>query len=115
MLFRARGMERTSKPLHTCDCCSSPLVQPSDWHEAGALGPDTELRWWVARLCPECGWTDEDLYDQETLDRYDAALEQGTDILVAALQDLEHERMAAEIETFVHALGEDVVTADDFR
>ncbi|MBA2506329.1 MAG: hypothetical protein H0V29_10355 [Thermoleophilaceae bacterium] len=107
-------MERTIRTLHRCDDCGSHLVQPSGWHEAESLGPGTERRWWMARLCPECGWVDEDLFDQSTLEPYEDELDAGTDVLVAALRELEHESMAAEIETFVFALGEDVVTADDF-
>lgn len=94
--------------LHVCPECSRELVYPVDWEEASRTHWEVELR------CPNCEWTTVGLYDQETVDRFDAVLDHGTESLVRDLKRLTRANMEEEIERFACALDSDAIWPMDF-
>jgi hypothetical protein len=102
--------EAKSSPadLHLCPSCSSGLVYPVDWEEAG---PD---HWEVCLRCPDCEWSDRGTFSQDDVERFDEELDRGTEALVQDLRRLMHANMEDEIERFVAALAADHILPDDF-
>jgi hypothetical protein len=98
----------SGRGLEACPDCASGLVYPIDWHEADSGNWELELR------CPECEWSDRSEYDQATVERYDGALNDATDVLIESLEQLTRENMEAEIERFVSALSADHIVPFDF-
>jgi hypothetical protein len=96
------------RDLHVCPACESELVYPLDWEEAGPR------HWEVTLRCPNCEWLGTDVYDQDTVDRFDEVLDDGTDALVADLKHLMHVNMQDEVARFVQALDRDLIVPDDF-
>ena len=94
--------------LERCLRCGDEKVCPVDWHEVA------DGVWHVELRCPECEWRRADLFDQETVDRYDDVLCEATDALAARLEQIERERMASDVERFVAALAADAITPFDF-
>jgi hypothetical protein len=94
--------------LHTCEDCSSDLVYPVAWEEAGNHGWQLELR------CPNCEWTGEGTYDQMTVERLDEELDRGTSVLVRDLKALMQANMEEEMERFITALRADQIWPMDF-
>ena len=90
----------TSQGLHVCPSCSSHLVQPVEWEAV-----DDEA--WSVLL--QAG-----VYGQAELDAYDLELDRGEALLRVAYLKLSTENMAAEIDTFAHALSADAVLPEDF-
>jgi hypothetical protein len=95
--------------LHVCPSCRSSLVQPTCWEQAGDRG-----HWRLWRRCPECEWSNEDVYAETEIDAFDEELDLGTRALSEVLKTLEHENMEYIVETFSAALAADLITADDF-
>ncbi len=96
------------RELHVCPDCTSELVYPTKWTEAGSA------HWHVTLRCPGCEWTETDTFAQELADRFDEELERGTDLLVRDLKRLTRANMADEIDRFVAALDADAVQPMDF-
>jgi hypothetical protein len=94
--------------LHVCPECDRHMVYPVDWEEASATHWEVELR------CPNCEWHTVGLYDQETVDRFDAELDRGTEALVRDLKQLTRANMEEEIERFSSALASDAIWPMDF-
>ena len=94
--------------LHVCGTCESELVYPVDWEEAG------ETHWEVTLRCPNCEWVGVDVYDQDTVDRFDEVLDDGTDALVSDLKHLMQVNMQDEVSRFVEALEHDLIVPEDF-
>lgn len=95
-------------PLHVCGRCSSELVYPVDWDEAGAR------HWEVTLRCPDCEWTGTGVFDHESVERFDEELDRGTEAVVRDLKRLMHANMEDEIERFVGALDEGAILPEDF-
>lgn len=95
--------------LHVCPQCSSLLVQPTCWEQAGDRG-----HWRLWRRCPECGWHCDGVHGEVEIDAYDEELDFGTRALDDTLKALEHENMQFVADTFAAALDADLITADDF-
>jgi hypothetical protein len=91
-----------------CPSCSSELVYPTDW------APADRGRWMVALRCPECEWNGGGLHRQEVVDRFDEALERGTESLLDDLKALSQANMLEEIEAFATALHADQILPEDF-
>src|SRR5438034_3007137 len=51
--------------LHICPECDRDLVYPVEWQEASVT------HWEVVLRCPSCEWTEVDVFDQVTVDRFD--------------------------------------------
>jgi hypothetical protein len=94
--------------LHLCPECSSDLVYPLEW------APVDSCHWRVDLRCPECEWRGSGLYEQAVLDRFDNALDEGTDAMVVNLRRLQRTNMEAELERFGMALSTDLILPEDF-
>jgi hypothetical protein len=94
--------------LHTCVECSSELVYPVQWEEAG---PEN---WRVLLHCPNCLVHREGVFTQENVEEFDEELDRGGDALARDYKRLIRSNMAEEIERFVEALEADAILPEDF-
>ena len=94
--------------LHVCPDCSSDLVYPVAWDEAG------DRAWELFLRCPNCEWQDEGVYPQHAVEHLDEELDHGTQVLVRDLRQLIHANMEEEVERFVAALQADHICPMDF-
>jgi hypothetical protein len=107
----AAALRRRPEPgadLHVCPTCGGGLVQPIEWAPAGTALWRVELR------CPECDWHGCGTHDQKTMDRFDEALDDGTEALLEDLTQLSRAIMEEEVERFVRALQLDLIQPEDF-
>ena len=102
------GLAEVGEGLHVCGECSSDLVFPVEWDEAGAT------HWEVTLRCPNCEWYGTGVFSQDAVERFDEELDRGTEQLVRDLKRMMHANMEDEIERFVHALEADHILPDDF-
>jgi hypothetical protein len=51
--------------LHVCGACSSELVYPVEWEEAG------DTHWEVTLRCPNCEFRGSGVYEQDVVERFD--------------------------------------------
>jgi hypothetical protein len=75
---RLRSARRRRRQPHICRACELPFVRPES---SAPRGRD----WRVVLRCANCGWTAEEVLDRETLDRFQAEIDRGTEQLVALL------------------------------
>ena len=101
-------MNETVQDLHVCGACESDLVYPTEWDEAGTT------HWEVSLRCPNCEWNGTGIFQQELVERFDEALDRGTEALVRDLKRLMHANMEEEIDRFVQALDHDLILPEDF-
>jgi hypothetical protein len=94
--------------LHVCGSCTSSLVYPTEWEEAGVT------HWEVTLRCPNCEWAGTGIFEQDLVERFDEELDRGTEALVRDLKRLAHANMEDEIERFTTALAEDHIVPEDF-
>lgn len=94
--------------LASCGHCDGSLVYPVEWSEAGAT------HWEVSLRCPNCEWTGSGIYDQDTVDRFDDVLDEGTAQVVRDLRRLQQANMEDEIDRFVAAVQAGHVLPEDF-
>jgi hypothetical protein len=97
-----------AEALHVCPTCSSHLVYPTDW------APADRTRWSVELRCPDCEWIGGGVYSQQAVDRFDEALDSGTEQLLADLTALAQENMEEQIQRFATALWSDQILPEDF-
>jgi hypothetical protein len=105
---RGSSRDETIADLHVCGSCSSTLVYPTEWEEAGAT------HWEVTLRCPNCEWDGTGIFEQDVVERFDEELDRGTEALVRDLKRLAHANMEDEIERFTTALTEDHIVPEDF-
>jgi hypothetical protein len=106
---RATASEaQVTRGLHECPECSSKLVMPLAWGEAG------RARWDVTLHCPNCDWVGGGVFGEDLVERFDEELDRGTEALVRDLQRLMRANMEDEIERFVAALRVDAILPEDF-
>jgi hypothetical protein len=98
----------TQADLHVCPECSSELVYPIDWHEAGRSS------WEVSLRCPNCEWTHSGVFGEDAIQRFDDTLDTGTEALVADLRELTRANMEDDVERFVRAISAGFVLPEDF-
>ena len=98
----------TDRELHVCGQCESVLVYPTHWEEAG------RERWKVTVRCPNCEWTETEVFAQEVVDRFDEELDRGTAALTDDLKRLVRANMAEEVDRFTSALRADAIQPMDF-
>jgi hypothetical protein len=99
---------RTEQGLHVCPSCDSGLVFPIDW------APAAGRRWTVELRCPECEWLGAGTYSQAVVDRFDEALDDGTEALLRDLNLLTRANMEEQVDAFVAALDADQILPEDF-
>jgi hypothetical protein len=102
------GVSSDQLDLHVCPDCDRALVYPVEWEEASPTHWEVQLR------CPNCEWLTVGLYDQETVDRFDERLDQGTEALVRDLKRLTRANMEEEVDRFASALDSDAIWPMDF-
>lgn len=100
--------DETAADLHHCGTCRSNLVYPTDWSPIGTG------HWQLGLRCPNCEWSGTGVYEQEVVDRFDAALDRGTETLVQDLHRLTQANAEHEIERFREALARDLILPEDF-
>jgi len=105
---RAPAELGATRDLHVCPTCSSGLVYPTDW------APAARRRWAVDLRCPDCEWEGGGVYAQEIVDRFDEALDAGTEQLLEDLDLLARANMEDQVDRFVEALRSDLVLPEDF-
>jgi hypothetical protein len=94
--------------LHVCVECSSELVYPVQWEEAGPTN------WSVLLHCPNCDVYREGVFSQENVEAFDEELDRGGDALARDYKRLMRANMSDEIERFVRALEADAILPEDF-
>ena len=94
--------------LHLCVGCSSELVYPVQWEEAG---PEN---WRVLLHCPNCDVYREGIFSQDNVEEYDEELDRGADALARDYKRLMRANMADELERFVGALEAGAILPEDF-
>lgn len=94
--------------LHVCAECSSPLVYPTDWQEAGPEHWEVELR------CPNCEWTGTGVFSQDVVEAFDDELDRGIDVLLSDYRALVNSNMEDEIDRFAKALDAGAILPVDF-
>ncbi|MCW2926867.1 MAG: hypothetical protein JWM86_835 [Thermoleophilia bacterium] len=113
--FHAEDTLTTSEPeggtavdLESCPDCDSGLVYPVSWRETEDDCWEIELR------CPNCEWCERGIYRHQDVESFDDVLNRGTDRLIDDLETLTRANMEADIDRFVQALEEDLITPFDF-
>ena len=96
------------RDLHLCPECDRDLVYPVEWEES------SPTHWEVLLRCPNCEWSQVDVFDQETVDRFDLELDRGTEHVLKDLKRLVQANMEEEIDRFVTALDSDAIWPMDF-
>jgi hypothetical protein len=104
----APGNDDDDQDLQRCGTCHSDLVQPVDWF---ALG---KSYWQVTLRCPNCEWSGTGVFAQAVLERFDRALDRGTELLIGEVDRISLENMADEIARFTRALADDNILPADF-
>jgi hypothetical protein len=97
-----------AQDLHLCPCCDRDLVYPVEWEEV------SPTHWEVLLRCPNCEWNEVGVFDQPTVDRFDAHLDRGTEALMRDLKRLTRANMEDEIDRFSSALTADLILPEDF-
>jgi uncharacterized Zn finger protein len=94
--------------LEHCAVCSRDFVNPMAWEPVG------EHAWWMLLRCGECGTAREVTVADDEADRFDVALNRRATPIARALERLDLERMATDVETLIVALRRDLIDASDF-
>jgi hypothetical protein len=94
--------------LHVCIECTSELVYPVEWDEAG---PEN---WNVLLHCPNCDVYREGVFTQANVEQFDEELDRGGDALARDYKRLMRANMTDEIERFVGALEAGAILPEDF-
>ncbi len=105
---KAIAAEAVPADLHRCGDCTSELVYPVDWEEAGPEHWEVQLR------CPNCEWRSAGLYAQAAVERFDELLDLGTEAVVRDLTRLVQANMEDEIARFAEALEAELILPEDF-
>jgi hypothetical protein len=96
------------RELHHCPRCDRGLVYPVEWEEV------SPTHWEVLLRCPNCEWHELGMFDQPTVDRFDAQLDLGTEALLEDLKRLQQANMEEETERFVRAMNAGALLPEDF-
>ena len=94
--------------LHICGECSSKMVYPTDWQEAGPSHWEVELR------CPNCEWRGTGVFSQDVVEAFDDELDRGIDVLLSDYRALVNSNMEDEIDRFAKALDAGAILPADF-
>jgi hypothetical protein len=105
---RTPAPAREPHSLHVCPCCTSELVYPTDW------APVDQRNWSVELRCPDCEWVGGGVFAQVVVDRFDEALDSGTEQLLTDLGLLTRANMEDGVERFTAALWAGDIQPEDF-
>jgi hypothetical protein len=94
--------------LDRCPECRRPAVCPMEWETDG------EHHWLMQLRCGECGAWREVRVTNEDAKEFDLTLNRQAAQIQRALDQIDRERMEAELNTFVGALEHDLIDAADF-
>jgi hypothetical protein len=94
--------------LHICPDCESDLVYPTSWEERRGEG------WRIERRCPNCEWRSVGEFDHEDVERFDDALNDGTEDLLSTLRSFARSNMEADVERLIEAIQLDLIEPMDF-
>ncbi len=94
--------------LHLCPACESDLVYPVTWEERSGDA------WSIERRCPNCEWRDVGEFEQEDVELFDDALNDGTEELLVTLRNFARSNMEADIERLIDAIHLDLIEPMDF-
>jgi hypothetical protein len=94
--------------LHLCESCGGDLVYPVAWEERSG---DT---WHIERRCPNCEWRHDGEFDQDAVEVFDDALNQGTEDLLVTLRSFARSNMEADVERLIDAIQADLIEPMDF-
>lgn len=94
--------------LHVCPSCDGELVYPVSWEEREG---DC---WRIERRCPNCEWQHTGVYDQDEVEVFDDALNDGTEELLVGLRTFARANMEDDIERVIEALWMDRIEPMDF-
>ncbi len=94
--------------LHLCPSCASDLVYPVSWEERSGDA------WRIERRCPNCEWRHVGEFDQDDVELFDDALNDGTEDLLVSLRTFARSNMEADIERLIEAINGDRIQPMDF-
>ena len=94
--------------LHICPSCESDLVYPVTWEERSGDA------WSIERRCPNCEWRHVGDFDQEDVELFDDALNDGTEELLVTLRNFARSNMEADVERLIDAIHLDLIEPMDF-
>jgi len=106
--FHERDGAPATGPLHICPGCDSRLVQPVEWTEA------SDEHWELLLRCPNCEWSQEGVFEQESVEELEEHLDEGLADLLGDLHRLTQANMSDEIDRFVAGLEADLILPEDF-
>ena len=99
---------RQVRQLHICPECDCDLVQPVAWSAQPAA------RWSLTLQCPNCGWSEEGMFDREQVESLEDRLDEGLCRMISDLQRLVQANMTEDVDRFVAALRCDYILPEDF-
>jgi hypothetical protein len=70
--------------------------------------------WRVVLRCPSCGWSAEQVLDEETVEQLDRELDWGNAELAVALEHMTHANMVEYVDCFTAALAANAILPEDF-
>jgi hypothetical protein len=94
--------------LHICPECASDLVYPVGWEERRGDS------WEIVLRCPNCEWWHTDEYHDDQVERFDDALNDGTEELLANLRTFARANMEEDVERLVEAIHSGLIQPMDF-
>lgn len=94
--------------LHVCPECAGELVYPVGWEERRGDS------WEITLRCPDCEWWHTGEYGDEAVERFDDALNDGTEDLLASLRTFARANMEDDVERLVEAIQADLILPMDF-
>ncbi len=94
--------------LHVCPECAGDLVYPVGWEERRGDA------WEITLRCPDCEWWHTGEYNDDIVERFDDALNDGTEDLLASLRTFARANMEEDVERLVEAIQSDMILPMDF-
>ncbi len=94
--------------LHVCPECAGDLVYPVGWEERRGDA------WEITLRCPDCEWWHTAEYNDDVVERFDDALNDGTEDLLASLRTFARANMEEDVERLVEAIQADLIMPMDF-
>jgi hypothetical protein len=102
------GARSVTSPLSACPLCGSRLVQLVD------AEPHPPGGWNALLECPECWAVMDEWMDDDAIEAFDHAFDDGVRSLVDELRRLTAEHMREEVERFACALQAGAILPEDF-